>query len=170
MCLHWRLLLAPCSSFPGGPRCGCGSSGVGDPSIVLPCQWVRFYAHLLCPCSRLQVVSCTWPYILLDGLRPLPEDSLCTLWLPACLLWSSLHPRVCGSSSLSPWFFPLHGSVTYLAFLTRLGPSRSRSLIPSLAPSWWSPCPLLRWALLTLYGCVLSVPSAFFFASVSFAI
>ena len=40
-------------------------------------------------------------------------------------------------------------------------PCRSRSLFPSLAPSWWWPCPLLRWALLTLSGYVLSVPSAF---------
>ena len=39
-------------------------------------------------------------------------------------------------------------------------PCRSRSLIPSLAPSWWWPCLLLRWALLTLSGYVLSVPSA----------
>ena len=39
-------------------------------------------------------------------------------------------------------------------------PCRNRSLIPSLAPSWWRPCPLLRWALLTLSGYVLSVPSA----------
>ena len=42
-----------------------------------------------------------------------------------------------------------------------LGLSRSRSPIPSLAPSWWSPCPLMRWAFLPLYGYVLSVPSAF---------
>ena len=42
-----------------------------------------------------------------------------------------------------------------------LRPLRSRSPIPSLAPSWWSPCPLMRWALLTLSGYVLSVPSAF---------
>ena len=41
-----------------------------------------------------------------------------------------------------------------------LRPCQSRSLIPSLAPSWWWPCPLLRWALLTLSGYVLSVPSA----------
>ena len=39
-------------------------------------------------------------------------------------------------------------------------PCRSRSLIPSLAPSWWRPCPLLGWALLTFSGYVLSVPSA----------
>ena len=39
-------------------------------------------------------------------------------------------------------------------------PCRSRSLIPSLAPSWWWPCPLLRWALLPLSGYVLGVPSA----------
>ena len=42
-----------------------------------------------------------------------------------------------------------------------LRPSRSRSPIPSLAPSWWSPCPLWRRALLTLSCYVLSVPSAF---------
>ena len=42
-----------------------------------------------------------------------------------------------------------------------LRPSRSRSPIPSLAPSWWSPCPLWRKALLTLSCYVLSVPSAF---------
>ena len=41
-------------------------------------------------------------------------------------------------------------------------PCRSRSLIPSLAPSWWWPCPLLRWALLTLSSFVRR-----FFASVS---
>ena len=48
-------------------------------------------------------------------------------------------------------------------FLFPQKPCRSRSLIPSLAPSWWWPCPLLRWALLTLSGYVLSL----FFASVS---
>ena len=37
-------------------------------------------------------------------------------------------------------------------------------LRPCLAPSWWWPCPLLRWALLTLSSYVLSVPSAVFFA------
>ena len=40
-------------------------------------------------------------------------------------------------------------------------PCRSHSLIPSLTLSWWWPCPLLRWALLTLSGYFLSVPSAF---------
>ena len=42
-----------------------------------------------------------------------------------------------------------------------LRPRQSRSPIPSLAPSWWSPCPLMRWPLLTLSWYVLSVPSAF---------
>ena len=42
-----------------------------------------------------------------------------------------------------------------------LRPRRSCFPIPSLAPSWWSPCPLLRWALLTLSCYVLSVPSPF---------
>ena len=60
-----------------------------------------------------------------------------------------------------PWFFPFRGLSPTSRLLLGLGPSRSRSPIPSLAPSWWSPCPLLRWALLMLYGCVLSLPSAF---------
>ena len=51
---------------------------------------------------------------------------------------------------------PLRGSASFLCWR----PCRSRSLIPSLVPSWWWPCPLLRWALLTLSGYVLSVPSA----------
>ena len=58
---------------------------------------------------------------------------------------------------------PLQGSVTFLAFVPQLE-ALSESLIPSLAPSWWGPCPLLRWALLTLSCYVLRVPSAVFFA------
>ena len=123
--------------------------------------WVRFHDHLRCPCSRPQVVSCAWPYILLDGLHPLPEDSLRALWLPALLLWPSLRPRVYESSNLSPWFFPFRGLSPISRLFLGLRPSRGRSPIPSLAPSWWSPCPLMRWALLSLYGYVLSVPSAF---------
>ena len=45
-------------------------------------------------------------------------------------------------------------------FLT-LRPRQSRSPIASLAPSWWTPCPILRWALLTLSCYVLLVPSSF---------
>ena len=65
---------------------------------------------------------------------------------------------------------PLLGSVTFLAFVPQLvswRPCRSHSLFPSLAPSWRWLCPLLWWALLTLSGYVLSVPSAVFFVSVS---
>ena len=76
-----------------------GLRGFWGPSMVLPCPWVRFHAHLHCPCSRPLVVSCAWPYIFLDGLRPLPGDSLRALWLPARLLWPSLRPRVCESST-----------------------------------------------------------------------
>ena len=43
-----------------------------DLTIVLPWLRLRLQGHLHCTCSRLQVVSCAWPYILLDGLRPLP--------------------------------------------------------------------------------------------------
>ena len=42
-----------------------------------------------------------------------------------------------------------------------LRPCRRRLPIPSLTPSRWSPCPLMRWACLTLSGYVLRVPSSF---------
>ena len=62
---------------------------------------------------------------------------------------------------------PLQGLSPFSHLFLSWRPCRSRSLFPSLAPSWWWPCLLLRWALLTLSGYVLSVPSAFFFALVS---
>ena len=93
-------------------------------------------------------------------LWPLPGNSLGALGLPACLLWPSLRQRVCESSTLSAWSFPFGGLTPISRLFLSWRPCRSRSLIPSLAP-WWLPCPLLRWALLTLSGYVLSVPSAF---------
>ena len=83
-------------------------------------------------------------------LRPLPDDFL-----------GALRQRVCESSSLSAWSFSFGGLPPFSRLFLSWRPCRSRSLIPSLAPSWWWPCPLLRWALLTLSGYVLSVPSAF---------
>ena len=56
---------------------------------------------------------------------------------------------------------PLRGSATFLTFVPQLEALSESLTRPSLAPSWWWPCPLLRWALLTLSGYVLSVPSAF---------
>ena len=56
---------------------------------------------------------------------------------------------------------PLQGLTPMSRLFLILRPRRSHSPIPSLAPSWWSPCPLMRWALLTLSGYVVSVPSAF---------
>ena len=100
-------------------------------------------------------------------LRPLPDDSLGALWLPVRLLWSSLQLRVGEGSSLSARSFPFRGLSPFSRLFLCWRPCRSRSLFPSLAPSWWWPCPLLRWALLTLSGYVLSVPPAVFFASVS---
>ena len=101
------------------------------------------------------------------GLRPLPVGSPGALGLTVRLLLPSLRLRVSESSSLSAWSFPFQGLSLFLALFLCWRPCRSRSLIPSLAPSWWLPCPLLRWALLTLSGYVLSVLSAVFFASVS---
>ena len=39
-------------------------------------------------------------------------------------------------------------------------PSRSRSPVPSLAPSWWSPCQTLRLVLMTTFSCAPWGPSA----------
>ena len=83
------------------------------------------------------------------------------LGLPARLLWPSLRQRVCESSTISTWSFPFGGMSPISCLFLSWRPCRSHSLIPSLAPSWWWPCPLLRWALLTLSGYVLSVPFAF---------
>ena len=58
-------------------------------------------------------------------------------------------------------FFPFRGPTPVSRMFLCLRPSRSHSPIPSLAPSWRSPCPLCRRALLTLSCYVLSVPSAF---------
>ena len=94
-------------------------------------------------------------------LRPLPDDSHGALGLPAHLLWPSLRLRVCESYTLSAWSFPFGGLPPFSRLFLSWRPCRIRSLLPSLAPSWWWPCPLLRWALLMLSGYVLSVPSAF---------
>ena len=93
--------------------------------------------------------------------RPLPGVSLGALGLPARLLWPSLRQRVCESYTLSAWSFPFGGLTPISRLFLSWRPCWIRSLIPSLAPYWWWPCPLLRWALLTLSGYVLSVPSAF---------
>ena len=122
---------------------------------------VRFQVHLLCTASCQQVVFCAWRLLLRVRLRPLSDDSLGALGLPARLLWPSLRQRVCESSTLSAWSFPFGGLAPFSHLFLSWRPCRSRSLIPSLAPSWWWPCLLLRWALLTLSGYVLSVPSAF---------
>ena len=120
------------------------------------------------------------------GPLPGPPALLCLL-SAGCLLALGTSPS--GEASASSWWFfwcpgaagalavtlpeaasqreffplclvlPLQGSVTFLAFVPQLE-ALSESLIPSLAPSWWWPCLLLSWALLTLFGYVLSVPSA----------
>ena len=128
---------------------------------MLPWPWVRFQGHLLCTSSCQQVVFCAWRIFLLVRLRPMPDNSLDALELPEGLLWPSLRPRVCESSSLSAWSFPFRGPTPISRWFLSWRPCRSRSLIPSLAPSWRCPCTLMRWVLLPLSGYVRSVPSAF---------
>ena len=117
-----------------------------DLFIVLPCLWIHLPSHLRCTSSCQRVVFCAWKYLLLVRLQPLPDISLCALWLPARLLWPSLRQRVCESSGLSHWFFPFRGPTPVSRLFLSWRPYRSRSPIPSLTPSRWSPCPLLRWA------------------------
>ena len=54
----------------------------------------------------------------------------------------------------------VHGDPVFLMSHS-LWPSRSRSLVPSLAPSWSSPCPILRLVLMTTFFSALSRRSAF---------
>ena len=72
----------------------------------------------------------------------LPEAASRQVFFPLCLV------------------LPLRGLSPFSRLFLSWRPCRSRSLILSLAPSWWWPCPLLQWALLTLSGYVLSVSSA----------
>ena len=59
------------------------------------------------------------------------------------------------------WLLPLWDLPPVCLRFLSLGPSRSRSPIPSLALSWWSPCPILRRASMSISCCVLRMPSAF---------
>ena len=90
-------------------------------------------------------------------LRPLPVGSPGALGLTVRLLLPSLRQREFFSLCL---VLSLLGSHFFSRLFLCWRPCQSRSLIPSLAPSWWWPCPLLRWALLTLSGYVLTLPSA----------
>ena len=133
--------------------------------LCSPGRWSasRSTFSALPPVSRL-FWACT--LLLRVRLRPLPDDSLSALWLPVHLLWCSMRLRVCEGSSLSAWSFPYRGLSPFSRLFLTWRPGRSRSLFPSLAPSWWWPCPLRRCVLLSLSGYGLSVPLAVFFASV----
>ena len=152
-CSRWRPLTGWSSlklRFVGGscfsPLCSPGRRSASRST----CSALPTVGRLFWACSLLLRVR----------LRPLPDDSLGALWLPVRLLWSSLRLRVGEGSSLSAWSFPFRGLSPFSRLFLSWRPCQSRSLVPSLAPSWWWPCLLLRWALLTLSGYVLSVPSA----------
>ena len=95
------------------------------------------------------------PRSFLLGFEPLSGASLSALRLQARFPGG---PH-CGRES-STVLGSLQGSTHVSHVFLCWRPCRSRSPIPSLAP-WWSPCPLLRRALLSLSCYVLSVPSAF---------
>ena len=166
LCLGWWLSFAPCSRW-------CPLSGWSSLRLrVLGGSWFS----LLCSLDRWSTSRSTCP--------ALPPVSGLSFWLGVLsfgggfglLLVVLLAPSGCrGTCCYPPW-----GSASARVLPSLLGPfpsgvchlSRICSsvggpvgvLIPSLAPSWWWPFPLLRWALLTLSSYVLSVPSAVFFA------
>ena len=113
-------------------------------------------------CSRIWF--CPWCLVLCPrsfrlGFVPLSEASLHTLQLPAhflVVLHAAASLRVFWPLS---WVLPFQGSAPVTRLFLSLRTRRSRSHIPSLAPSCWSPSLLLRWALLTLSCYVLSVTS-----------
>ena len=158
-CLYRRLLFAPCSRW----RLLSWWSSLR--LRVFGGYWISplcFHGRRLASRSTCQqVVFCAWRILLLVRLRPLPDNSLGVMRLLARLLWPSLWQRVCESIDLSAWSFPFRGPTSISRSFLIWGPCRSHSLIPSLAPSWWYPCPLMGLALLPLSGYVLSVPSAF---------
>ena len=110
-------------------------------SSVLPFPLLWFLVRLHSNCSR------TW---LVLGALQLPARFLAVLHTAVSLhvFWS-----------LS-WVLPFQGSAPVSRLFLSLRTRRSRSHIPSLAPSSWSPSPLLRWALLTHSCYVLCVTSA----------
>ena len=139
---HLFLIPMPMSFGMGSP---CGSCVLVGSHLITTegCHWwlaldPSGWASSLC--LRLLFAPCRWRRVS---------------W------WSSLWPRVFESSRLSPVFFPFWGPTPLSRMFLSLGPSRSRSPIPSLAPSWWSPCLILWRALMTFSCCVLRVPSAF---------
>ena len=140
--------------FPGGLYCSCGSW-----EVLGSLHWAPLAVGLL---PGPPALLCLLSAGCLLGLETSPsgEASASALGLPEHLLWSSLRQRVGESSYLSAWSFPFGGLSPFSRLFLSWRPCRSRSLFPSLAPSWWWPCPLLRWALLTLSDYVLSMPSA----------
>ena len=129
-------------------------------SLVLRWASVCFQVHLLCSASF------SWVFFGLGAFSFGCGFGLClTFLLESCGCRCACCDPPCGCESvgvlpslLGP--FPFRGLSPFSRLFLSWRPCRSRSLIPSLAPSWWWPCPLLRWALLTLSGYVLSVPSA----------
>ena len=105
---------------------------------------VRWYGYKTTCIALYPVRSLSFllgPISFWMGFDPLSETSLCSCsW---CVYWwSSQRPRGFESSGLSPVFFPFRGPTPVSRMFLCLRPSRSRSPFPSLAPSWWSPCPL----------------------------
>ena len=85
-------------------------------------------------------------------------------WRPGAA--GALYVALTAAASLREFYprclvLPLRGSDTYLAFVPQLEALSELLTHSILAPSWWCPGPLMLWALLTLSGYVLSVPSTF---------
>ena len=160
-----RLLLAPCSrrrilSWLSSLGLRVFGSYCISPLCFPDCRYAfKATCAALPPASRLSFVLRNISFWLGFG------RCLIFLFAPCGCRRAYCGPH-CGSESarvLASLFGTSPSGVQppFSCLFLSLRPCRSRSPIPSLAPSWWSPCPLMRWALLTLSGYVLCVPSAF---------
>ena len=127
-------------------------------------RYVRSRVHLLCSALCLQVVFWAWSLLLWVRFRPLPDNSLGCRSVccdPPCgneserVIPSLLGPSSSGVCHLSRVCSLVGGHVGVAHFFH-----------PSLLLGGGL-CPLLRWVVLAFSNYFLSVPSAIFFASVS---
>ena len=130
--------------------------GSGIPPLFFPARRYAFMTTCpsLPPVRRLSFVLDVISLWLGFGL------SLGILLAP-CGCWRAYCGPHCDCESVRVLASLIGPSPSWVRHLSRvlflsLGPCRSRSPFPSLAPSWWSPCPLLRWVFLSLHASVLA--------------
>ena len=128
--------------FPGGPRWGCVSS-----EVIGSLHCASLTVDTLARPPELHFLHVSRLSFVLGNISFWLGFGRCLIFLFApCGCQHAYCGPLCESSSLPHWFFPIRGPTPASRLFLSLRPCRSRSPIPSLAPSRWSPCTLLRWA------------------------